>query len=47
MVRQLLSRRGRSGPRPEAVTGDDPRGDDEWWLSDLCRELGMPQPTVH
>ena len=47
MVRQLLSRRGRSGPRPEAVTDDDPRGSDEWWLSDLSRELGMPQPTVH
>ena len=47
MVRQLLARRGRSGPRAGAVTGDDPRGDGEWWLSDLCRELGMPQPTVH
>jgi len=47
MVQLLLARRGRSGPRPEAVTGDDPRGDDEWWLSDLSRELGMPQPTVH
>jgi hypothetical protein len=47
MVQLLLARRGRSGPRPEAVSGDDPRGDDEWWLSDLCRELGMPQPTVH
>jgi hypothetical protein len=47
MVRQLLSRQGRSGPRPRAVTDDDPRGDGEWWLSDLSRELGMPQPTVH
>ena len=47
MVRQLLSRLGRSGPRPEGVTKDDPRGDGEWWLSDLCRELAMPQPTVH
>lgn len=47
MVLQLLSRRGRSGPRPEAATRDDPRGDGEWWLSDLCRELAMPQPTVH
>ena len=26
MVRQLLSRQGRSGPRPKAVTDDDPRG---------------------
>src|SRR5262249_3143314 len=47
MGQLLLARRGRSGPRPEPVTGDDPRGDDEWWLSDLRRELGMPQPTVH
>jgi hypothetical protein len=47
MVRQLLSRRGRSGPRPRAVTDDDPRGDGEWWLSDLARELAMPQPTLH
>jgi hypothetical protein len=47
MVQVLLARRGRSGPRPEEVTGDDPRGSDEWRLSDLSRELGMPQPTVH
>lgn len=47
MVRQLLARRVRSGRRPEEVTGDDPRGEDEWWLGDLSRELGMPQPTVH
>jgi DNA invertase Pin-like site-specific DNA recombinase len=47
MVQVLLARRGRSGPRPEEVTGEDPRGNDEWWLSDLSRELGMPQPTVH
>jgi DNA invertase Pin-like site-specific DNA recombinase len=47
MVRQLLSRQGRSGPRPKTVTDDDPRRDSEWWLSDLCRELAMPQPTVH
>jgi hypothetical protein len=46
MVRQLLSRQGRWGPRPKTVT-DDPRGEGEWWLSDLCRELAMPQPTVH
>jgi transposase-like protein len=47
MVRQLLSRQGRSGPRPKAVTDDDPRGAGEWWLSDLSRELGIPQPTLH
>ena len=47
MVQLLLARRGHPGPRPEELTGDDPRGNDEWWLSDLSRELGMPQPTVH
>lgn len=47
MVQQLLARRGRSGPRPVALSGDDPRGADEWWLGDLSRELGMPLPTVH
>ncbi len=47
MVQLLLARRGRSGPRPEEVTGDALRGNDEWWLSDLSRELGIPQPTVH
>jgi DNA invertase Pin-like site-specific DNA recombinase len=47
MVRQLRSRQGRPGPRPKGATKDDPRGDEEWWLSDLCRELAMPQPTVH
>ncbi len=29
------------------MTGDDPRGENEWWLGDLCQELGVPQPTVH
>jgi len=47
MVRQLLSRRGRTGPRPLAATDTSPLLADEWWLSDLSRELGMPQPTVH
>jgi hypothetical protein len=47
MVQLLLARRGRSGRRPEEVSGDAPRENDEWWLSDLSRELGIPQPTVH
>jgi hypothetical protein len=47
MVRQLLSRQGRQGPRPALTIDADPRGVGEWWLSDLCRELAMPQPTVH
>jgi DNA invertase Pin-like site-specific DNA recombinase len=47
MVRQLLSRRGRTGPRPRVASDGDPLQANEWWLSDLSRELEMPQPTVH
>jgi hypothetical protein len=47
MARQLLSRQGRQGPRPAPTIDADPRGVGEWWLSDLCRELAMPRPTVH
>ncbi len=47
MVRQMLSRRFRSGPRPRALTNSSPLGDHEWWLTDLARELDMPVPTVH
>jgi hypothetical protein len=47
MVRQRLSRPGRSGPRPWALTEESPLREHEWWLSDLARELEMPQPTVH
>jgi hypothetical protein len=45
MVRQMLSRRFRSGPRPRALTEVSPLEEHEWWLTDLARELGMP--TVH
>jgi hypothetical protein len=47
MVRQMLSRQFRSGPRPRAVTEASPLRAHEWWLTDLARELGMPVPTVH
>jgi hypothetical protein len=47
MVRQMLSRRFRSGPRPRALTESSPLEAHEWWLTDLARELGMPAPTVH
>ena len=47
MVRQMLSRRFRSGPCPRALTESSPLEDQEWWLTDLARELGMPVPTVH
>jgi hypothetical protein len=47
MVRQMVSRQSRSGPRPRALTEAGPLEDHEWWLTDLARELGMPVPTVH
>jgi DNA invertase Pin-like site-specific DNA recombinase len=47
MVRQMLSRHFRSGPRPRALTEASPLKDHEWWLTDLARELDMPAPTVH
>ncbi len=47
MVRQLLSRGGRTGPRPRALTAESPLQQHEWWLSDLARELNIPQPTIH
>jgi hypothetical protein len=47
MVRQMLSRKLRSGPRPRALTVESPLRDHEWWLTDLARDLGIPQPTIH
>jgi DNA invertase Pin-like site-specific DNA recombinase len=47
MVRQMLSRQFRSGPRPRVLTEASPLKDHEWWLTDLARELGIPVPTVH
>ena len=47
MVRQMLSRQFRSGPRPRTLTDKSPLQEHEWWLTDLARELGIPQPTVH
>jgi DNA invertase Pin-like site-specific DNA recombinase len=47
MVRQMLSRRLRSGPRPRALVDGSPLQKHEWWLTDLARELGIPVPTVH
>ena len=47
VVRQMLSRHFRSGPRPRALTEASPLEEHEWWLTDLARELGMPVPTVH
>lgn len=47
MVRQMLSRRLRSGPRARALNKACPLEKHEWWLSDLARVLGIPQPTIH
>jgi hypothetical protein len=47
MVRQMLSRRLRSGRRPRELIEASPLTDHEWWLTDLALELGMPTPTVH
>ena len=47
MVRQMLSRKLRSGPRPNALTEASTLRDHEWWLTDLARALSMPQPTIH
>lgn len=47
MVRQMLSRQFRSGPRPRSLTEASPLQDHEWWLTDLARELRIPVPTVH
>ena len=43
----LLARRGRTGPRPRAVGEPDVLGEHEWLLTDLARELAMPQATLH
>jgi DNA invertase Pin-like site-specific DNA recombinase len=47
ILRSLLAKRGRSGPRPQALASGALRGEHEWLLSDLARHLGMPQPTLH
>ena len=47
IVTRLLAKGGRSGPRPRALSGGQLLGADEWLLSDLARQLGMPQPTLH
>ncbi len=41
----LLARRGRTGPRPRAVGEPGVLSEHEWLLTDLARELAMPQAT--
>jgi DNA invertase Pin-like site-specific DNA recombinase len=43
----VLAKRGRTGPRPRAMTASGLLGEHEWFLSDLARKLEMPQPTLH
>lgn len=47
MVGRLLSQQGLRGPRPQAATKAGMLQEHEWFLSDLARELGMPQATLH
>jgi DNA invertase Pin-like site-specific DNA recombinase len=47
IVAGLLARRGRTGPRPRAVGEPGMLGEHEWLLTDLARELAMPQDTLH
>ena len=45
-VRSLLSREGLSRSRPE-LPFPEGRGRDEWWVSDLARELNMSATGLH
>ena len=47
IVTRLVAKGGRSGPRPRALADGQLLGAQEWLLSDLARQLGMPQPTLH
>ena len=44
---RLLAKRGRTRPRPQAVAEPGVLGEHEWLLSDLARNLEMPQATLH
>jgi DNA invertase Pin-like site-specific DNA recombinase len=46
MVRQLLSRKVRTGKRSRAMESG-PLTDHEWWVSDLSRHLQIPKPTLY
>jgi DNA invertase Pin-like site-specific DNA recombinase len=47
MVARLVAKSGRSGPRPRAVEQPGLLSASEWLLSDLARQLDMPQATLH
>jgi len=46
MIRQLLSRRVRCGPRPRLMESHG-LAQDEWWFTDLARHLQLPNPTLY
>jgi hypothetical protein len=43
----LLTKRGRTGPRPRVVAEAGLLGEHEWFLTDLARKLEMPPATLH
>jgi len=43
---ELLSRQGRSGPRPRLMESHG-LAKDEWWFTDLARHLQLPNPTLY
>jgi DNA invertase Pin-like site-specific DNA recombinase len=47
MIWRLLSPQERRGPRPQSATKAGMLRADEWFLSDLARQLGMPRDTLH
>jgi hypothetical protein len=47
IVGNLLAKRGRSGPRPKALSARGLLKAGEWLLSDLARKLSMPSATLH
>jgi len=46
IVRQLISRRVRTGKRPRVIESHI-LSENEWWLSDLTRHLQIPKPTLY
>jgi DNA invertase Pin-like site-specific DNA recombinase len=47
ILTRLLAERGRTGPRPQAAERRGALDKHEWLLTDLARELAMPQATLH
>jgi DNA invertase Pin-like site-specific DNA recombinase len=47
MVARLLSPRGLHGPRPRAMVEGSVLKPEEYWLTDVARELSMPIATLH